>query len=111
MSTPETKLKAKVDKLLKSYGKKVWFFKPVSSGMGKHGIPDYIICANGHFLAVETKAGSKDPTKLQLLQLRQIGEARGYPMVTHSHTFEHLKDIIDSCLVKPSPWADRITIV
>jgi hypothetical protein len=55
--TPEGKVKAAVKKYLQSQG--VWFWMPVSNGMGQVGIPDFICCYNGTFLAIETKAPGK----------------------------------------------------
>jgi hypothetical protein len=55
--TPEGKVKADVKKFLKSIG--CWYFLPVSNGMGQVGIPDFICCFRGRFLAIETKAPGK----------------------------------------------------
>lgn len=55
--TPEGKVKAAVKKYLRDQG--VWFWMPVSNGMGQVGIPDFICCFNGMFIAIETKAPGK----------------------------------------------------
>jgi hypothetical protein len=55
--TPEGRVKKAVKEWLKARG--IFFFMPVSNGMGQVGIPDFICCANGHFLAIETKAPGK----------------------------------------------------
>lgn len=55
--TPEGKVKAAVKKYLREQG--VWFWMPVSNGMGQVGIPDFICCLNGTFIAIETKAPGK----------------------------------------------------
>ena len=55
--TPEGKVKADVKKFLKSIG--CWYFMPVSNGMGQVGIPDFICCYQGRFVAIETKAPGK----------------------------------------------------
>jgi hypothetical protein len=55
--TPEGKVKAAVKKYLQAQG--VWFWMPVSNGMGQVGIPDFICCFNGSFIAIETKAPGK----------------------------------------------------
>jgi hypothetical protein len=55
--TPEAKVKADVKKFLKSIG--CWYFLPVSNGMGQVGIPDFICCYRGRFVAIETKAPGK----------------------------------------------------
>jgi hypothetical protein len=55
--TPEGKVKADVKKFLKAVG--CWYFLPVSNGMGQVGIPDFICCDQGRFVAIETKAPGK----------------------------------------------------
>jgi hypothetical protein len=55
--TPEGKVKTAVKKYLREQG--VWFWMPVSNGMGQVGIPDFICCFNGMFIAIETKAPGK----------------------------------------------------
>ncbi len=67
--TPEGKVKANVRKVLNDAG--IWFFCPVSNGMGRHGIPDFICCKDtlitadmvgqhiGEFIGFETKAPGK----------------------------------------------------
>jgi hypothetical protein len=55
--TPEGKVKAAVKKYLREQD--VWFWMPVSNGMGQVGIPDFICCFNGTFIAIETKAPGK----------------------------------------------------
>ena len=44
-----------------------WYYMPVSNGMGKHGIPDFIINYLGWFISVEAKAPKGKPTPLQEL--------------------------------------------
>ena len=53
-STPEGRVKDAVKKVLKKHG--IWYFMPVSRGMGMHGIPDFICCWEGNFLGIEAKA-------------------------------------------------------
>lgn len=55
--TPEGKVKEVVKKRLKDAG--IWYYMPVQNGMGVVGIPDFICCAGGLFLAIETKAPGK----------------------------------------------------
>ena len=52
--TPEGRVKDAVKRVLKERG--IWFFMPVQNGMGMVGIPDFICCHAGRFLAIETKA-------------------------------------------------------
>lgn len=75
MSTPEAKVKAKVDRMLKQLG--VWFFSPQAGPYGRAGIPDRIACVNGHFVGIEVKADrTKKPTQLQV-QCMKLVEASG----------------------------------
>lgn len=55
--TPEGRVKAQVKKWLKE--RNIFYFMPVSNGMGQVGIPDFICCVNGMFLGIETKAPGK----------------------------------------------------
>lgn len=55
--TPEGRVKVAVRKWLKEKG--IWYFQPASNGMGVSGIPDFICCWRGWFLAIETKAPGK----------------------------------------------------
>lgn len=77
--TPEGAVKAAVKKILVSYG--AWFFMPVSNGMGRHGIPDFIACLEGCFIAVECKAGKGKTTALQDRELAAINNAGGFSLV------------------------------
>jgi VRR-NUC domain len=81
--TPESIVKADVKKLLKARG--IWYYLPVSNGMGQHGIPDFICCVppTGKFLAIETKAPGKirTVTPLQERAIGNIREARGWAIV------------------------------
>lgn len=55
--TPEGRVKAAVKKWL--VARKIWYYMPVQNGMGQVGIPDFICCWDGRFLAIETKAPGK----------------------------------------------------
>jgi len=79
--TPEGKVKAAVKKALKDKG--IWYFLPVSNGMGQVGIPDFICCYEGKFLAVETKAPGKRgyTTPNQERVLKEISDHGGLAIV------------------------------
>ena len=74
-STPEAKMKEKVDKVLKEAG--VWFFAPQSGIYGRSGIPDRIgILPGGRMIAVEVKADpTKKPTALQVKVINEMMDA------------------------------------
>ena len=99
--TPESKVKAKVTKVLKELG--VWYFFPLSNGLGKAGIPDIICCVNGVFVSVETKADkTKKPTQLQLICADQIKAAGGYWLLVYDDaTTDELRELI--CLLLRTP--------
>ena len=81
--TPEGAVKEAVKKLLKS--RDIWYYLPVSNGMGQHGIPDFICCVPpmGKFLAIETKAPGKlrTVTPLQERAIGNIRTAKGWALV------------------------------
>jgi hypothetical protein len=72
MTTPEGKVKARVKTLLKKHG--AYQHWPVLNGMGAPTL-DTIGCSRGRFFAVETKAGSKQPTPRQELTIRDMQAA------------------------------------
>jgi hypothetical protein len=75
MSTPEGKVKARVDRMLTQLG--VWFFSPQAGPYGQAGIPDRIACVDGQFVGIEVKADrTKKPTRLQVQCMEKI-EASG----------------------------------
>lgn len=79
--TPEGRVKRSVKAWLELRG--IWHFMPVPSGFGVNGIPDFICCANGRFLAIETKAPGKrrNTTILQDQQIAGIHKAGGAAIV------------------------------
>lgn len=81
MSTPEGKVKDAVKKVLNKHG--IWYFMPMQNGFGVVGIPDFICCWNGHFLAVETKAPGKrvQTTENQKRRIEEIQGRGGFAIV------------------------------
>lgn len=73
--TPEGKVKARVKKLLKKYS--AYGHMPVQSGFGKPSL-DFICCHKGYFIAIETKAGNKQPTTRQEITMNEIRAAGGF---------------------------------
>ena len=68
--TPEGKIKQQIDQFLKASG--CWYFKPVSNGLGRHGIPDYVCMDNGRSFFIEAKKPGGQPTALQLGEKQNI---------------------------------------
>lgn len=52
--TPEGRVKEAVKRFLKSRG--VYYFMPMQNGFGVVGVPDFVCCSSGRFIAIETKA-------------------------------------------------------
>ena len=75
MSTPEGRVKMKVNKALAQW-ECVYRFMPVQNGMGSPAL-DYINCINGYFVAIETKVPGKQLTPRQKLTARAIAYASG----------------------------------
>lgn len=91
MKTPESRVKDAVNQILKNHS--VWFFKPVSNGMGVHGIGDYVCCFNGHFVMIECKGRDElKPTALQLVQAGRIQKAGGTWMLVTPSTLNALEN-------------------
>jgi hypothetical protein len=90
--TPEGRVKEAVKKLLKARG--IWYYMPIQNGMGVVGIPDFICCWNGKFLAIETKAPGKrsNLTPNQVRHLAAIADAAGVAIVIDD--IEQLKEIL-----------------
>ena len=93
--TPEGKVKRKVVEVLKKHG--VWYFFPANNGFGKSGIPDIIAIVDGHFLGVEVKSATGEPTELQKICGKQIEEAGGtWVVVSDDITLEALEAVIEN---------------
>lgn len=61
--TPEGKIKKRVKEILDEY--RHYRFMPVQTGMGARTL-DFLVCINGKFLAIETKAPGKEMTMQQV---------------------------------------------
>ena len=79
--TPEARVKAAVKKYLVEQG--AWFCMPMGTGFGSSGVPDFLCCSNGKFIAIETKAVGKraNTTALQKMQIAAIKDAGGIAVV------------------------------
>jgi hypothetical protein len=58
----------------------------MGTGFGNSGVPDFICCWNGRFLAIETKAPGKrsNTTVMQDNQIMGIHQANGMAIVVDS---------------------------
>ena len=93
--TPEGRVKAMVNRALKKYGANVWKFMPVQMGMGAPAL-DYLLCAYGCFISVETKVKGKKMTPRQEQTAKLIDEAGGFVFVVDGdETLQHLIEAIE----------------
>jgi hypothetical protein len=92
--TPEGEIKDQVRKILDEMG--AYYFFPAANGYGRTGIPDVIACIGGHFVGIECKAGSKQPTALQQRELDNIEKAEGTGLVVNADNISNLKNILEN---------------
>ena len=92
--TPEGEIKDQVRKVLDEMG--AYYFFPAANGYGRTGIPDVIACVGGHFVGIECKAGSKQPTALQQRELDNIEKAEGTSILVNADNIDILKDILEN---------------
>jgi Holliday junction resolvase len=83
-TTPESKVKTKIKAILKAHG--AYYAMPIGSGYGSSGVPDFLCCLNGEFLAIEAKAGNGTTTALQDQNLREIGDAGGRALIINEES-------------------------
>lgn len=88
-TTPEGKVKAKVKALLNKYD--IYHFMPATGGYGRSGVPDFICCVRGKFLAIECKAGDARPTALQVREMDRITQAGGVSFVINENLLSTLE--------------------
>ena len=92
--TPEWKVKKAVRLLLDRLG--VYHFMPPANGFGRAGIPDIVACMNGHFIAIECKAGKGTTTALQDRELNAILNAGGTVFIAREHNLDDLKLLLET---------------
>lgn len=79
--TPEGKIKAKVKRELDKLAA-LYRFMPVQNGMGAPSL-DFLLCAGGWFIAIETKAQGKALTPRQLDTKAKIEASHGLVFVVN----------------------------
>ena len=83
MQTPEGKVKEQVKRLLRDH--KAYYFMPVQNGMGAPSL-DFLVCHNGQFLGIETKAPGKKATPRQEVTMQQMRNAGAMCLVVDGGT-------------------------
>lgn len=83
----------KIKKFLKS--EECWHLKYwAGGGFTKSGIPDLLICCNGHFIGAEVKAKTGKPSELQIRELKKIQEAGGIGILLFPDDYITFTDLI-----------------
>jgi len=91
-ATPESKVKAKIKKILAEYN--VYYAMPIGTMFGNSGVPDFLCCVRGRFLAIEAKAGKGRTTALQVKNLEDIRQAGGLALVVNEDNLDALKELL-----------------
>ena len=93
-TTPEGKVKKEVRKVLDKLN--AYYAMPVTGGYGRQGVPDFLVCYQGKFFGIETKAGKGTTTALQELNLQKIRDAGGVALVVYEDDVKTLESILKS---------------
>lgn len=104
--TPESRVKARIKDILKDA--EVYYAMPIGTGYGNSGVPDFLCCIDGKFLAIEAKAGTNKPTALQDKNMRAIEKAGGITMVISEGNIGALYGLIK--LVKAAASGTRFDL-
>lgn len=91
-ATPEAKVKAKIKAILKAHN--VYYAMPIGTGYGNSGVPDFLCCIKGKFLAIEAKAGKGTTTALQEKNLASIRESGGLTAVIYETNIADLEKFV-----------------
>ena len=87
-ATPEALVKKQIRKILDAEG--VYYAMPMGTGYGNSGVPDFLCCVAGTFMAIEAKAGKGKTTALQDEHIAQIKAAQGVALVINEKNIDEL---------------------
>lgn len=90
--TPEAKVKKQIRKILDTT--RTYYAMPIGTGYGSSGVPDFLVCHEGHFVGVEAKAGKGKTTALQEDNMRRIRESGGTTLVINENNLDELKQLL-----------------
>lgn len=94
MATPESKVKAKIKKLLALY--ECYYFMPIGGQFSTYGVPDIVGCLQGVFFGIECKANGGKATALQMKHLHDIAKSGGVSVLIDESGFDKLKGVLDT---------------
>lgn len=91
-ATPEALVKKQIRKILDAEG--VYYAMPIGTGFGNSGVPDFLCCVNGKFVAIEAKAGNGKTTALQDAHIIRIQECKGVAMIINEKNIDMLLPLL-----------------
>ena len=91
--TPEAKIKQRTKQILEELG--CYYFMPIGGPYSRIGVPDFIGCIDGLYIAIEAKAGKGTTTALQERELQKIKDHGGFALVVNEKNIDSLKAQID----------------
>jgi len=71
---------------------------PIGTGYGNSGVPDFLCCVRGRFLAIEAKAGKGKTTALQDKNIKQIIASGGLAIVVNEDNMQELESLLKHVL-------------
>ena len=92
--TPEAAVKKQIRKMLDAEG--VYYAMPMGTGYGNSGVPDFLCCVAGKFVAIEAKAGKGKTTALQDANIERIGKAKGTALIINEQNIDTLRALLQS---------------
>jgi pantoate kinase len=92
-NTPEALVKKQIKAILTKNN--AYYAMPIGTGYGNSGVPDFLICHGGRFIAIEAKAGNNKPTALQEAHLERIKKAWGIAHVINEDNLSLLEEILN----------------
>lgn len=90
--TPEAAVKKQIRKILEAEG--VYYAMPMGTGYGNSGVPDFLCCVAGNFMAIEAKAGKGKTTALQDAHIERIWKAKGTALVINEQNIDTLMPLL-----------------
>lgn len=90
--TPEAKVKKQIRAILDAEG--VYYAMPMGTGYGNSGVPDFLCCVAGKFVAIEAKAGKGKTTALQDANIDKIRSAAGVALVINEQNIDTLMPLL-----------------
>jgi pantoate kinase len=92
MATPESKVKARVKRILADLN--AYYVMPMGTGFGNSGAPDFLVCYRAKFIGIECKAGGNKPTALQYKNLKDIQDCGGVALVVDETNISQLHEVL-----------------